>query len=94
MYNKELNSGVFFRKCVSGNTNQTYNIQYETAELFICNDGTANMSISLTFPTSTETFDVLSGEQIKLPIIVVDTKTGVNMSIVATTAYRVFILGV
>lgn len=94
MYTKEINSGVFFRDYISGSTDTNYTLQYETAELFICNDGTGAINIQFGFANGYKTIAILAGEQISLPINVPNISTGLTLNITASTAYRIFISGV
>ena len=94
MFNKNINTEVFFNDYVSGTTNTSFTIHKEMTQLFICNDGSSSISLTLNFANEAKTVSFLAGEKIALPVYVGDVAKGIKIDVTATTAFRIFVLGV
>jgi hypothetical protein len=90
---KEYNTQLPLQNYIEGTTSQTTTLLGELTELFICNDGANDMSITVQGKSP----KIKAGEQVKIYIKLNLNGLGspdLSLVITATTAYRIFISGV
>jgi len=82
------------KKYVAGSTSTTFYVQNEEAELLISTDGASSITVGFGYESGTITVTVLANDTIKIPTEIPNTATGLLITVTASTAYRIFVMGV